>query len=120
MVPMPLGPVLWRAIPTYGTHSAIPAFKRHKIYQRKLIGGTIAFLIRSVHLPSIPVHLMKNVITCSIMLAGYIAAAVLFLCGALLYLPVGMVAACVEVARDRKARASALQVQPLQPELGKE
>ena len=54
------------------------------------------------------------------MLAGYIAAAVLFLCGALLYLPIGMVVACVEVARDRKARASALQVKPLQPELGKE
>jgi hypothetical protein len=32
-----------------------------------------------------------------------------------------MVAACVEVARDRKARAtSTLQVKPLQPELGKE
>ena len=64
---------------------------------------------------------MKNIITCSVMLAGYIAAAVLFLCGALLYLPIGMVAACVEVARDRKARApSTLQVKPLQPELGKE
>ena len=63
---------------------------------------------------------MKNIITCSVMLAGYIAAAVLFLCGALLYLPVGMVAACVEVARDRKARSSALELKPLLPELGKE
>ena len=62
---------------------------------------------------------MKNIITCSVMLAGYIAAAVLFLCGALLYLPVGMVAACVEVARDRKARSAALEVKPLLPELGK-
>lgn len=64
---------------------------------------------------------MKNIVTCSVMLAGYIAAAVLFLCGALLYLPIGMVAACVEVVRDRKARASAaLPVKALQPELGKE
>ncbi len=63
---------------------------------------------------------MKNILTCSVMLAGYIAAAVLFLCGALLYLPVGMVAACVEVARDRKARASASEVKPLQPQLGKD
>jgi hypothetical protein len=63
---------------------------------------------------------MKNIVTCSVMLAGYIAAAVLFLCGALLYLPIGILAACVEVARDRKARAAAVQVKALQPELGKE
>lgn len=63
---------------------------------------------------------MKNIVTCSVMLAGYIAAAVLFLCGALLYLPIGILAACVEVARDRKARASAVQVKAMQPELGKE
>jgi hypothetical protein len=63
---------------------------------------------------------MKNFIACSVMLAGYIAAAVLFLCGALLYLPIGMVAACAEVVRDRKARASAPSVEPLQAELGKQ
>lgn len=91
-----------------------------KLYPRKFISGTIALLKRSIRLPAITIYLMKNVITCSVMLAGYIAAAVLFLCGALLYLPIGMVVACVEVARDRKARASALQVKPLQPELGKE
>lgn len=117
---MPLGPVLWRVIPTLRMHSAIPAFKPHKLYPGKFINGTIALLKRSVRLPAITIYLMKNVITCSVMLAGYIAAAVLFLCGALLYLPIGMVVACVEVARDRKARASALQVKPLQPELGKE
>jgi hypothetical protein len=63
---------------------------------------------------------MKNFLTCSVMLAGYISAAVLFICGALLYLPIGMVVACVEVARDRKARASAPQVEPLRPELSKD
>jgi len=62
---------------------------------------------------------MKNIITCSVMLAGYIAAAVLFLCGALLYLPVGMIASCAEVARDRKARLG-VAGQPLQSKLSKE
>ncbi len=69
---------------------------------------------------SIIITFMKNFITCSVMLAGYIAAAVLFICGALLYLPIGMVLACMEVMRDRKARASAPARSSLQTELGKQ
>lgn len=63
---------------------------------------------------------MKNFLSCSVLLAGYITAAVLFVCGALLYLPIGMISACVEVARERRARTQAQQPLPLQPELGKE
>ncbi len=61
---------------------------------------------------------MKNLITCSIMLAGYVVAGFLFICGALLYLPFGMLRASLEIMRDKKARAPKATIKPILPELG--